>query len=115
MADDQHPESAIRDSRRRWARRRGGLANQFRLLLKGASAIKIIALCLVILAFILIVGLVDALLIDALLVDAPSDGSATESEALFELGVYGIAAIVGTVAGAILVLAIALLWMWYRD
>ncbi len=115
MADDQHPETAVRNSRRRWARRRGGFANQIGPLLKRFSAIKIIALCLVILAFILIVGLVDAFLIDALLVDTPSDGSATDSEALFELGIYGIAAIVGTVVGALLLGAIALLWMWYRD
>lgn len=115
MADDQHPESAVRDSRRRWGKKRGGIANRIGRLLKGFSAIKIIAVCLVILAFILIVGLVDALLIDALLVDTPSDGSPTDSEALFELGIYGIAAIVGTITGALLLGAIALLWMWYRD
>ena len=85
-------------------------------VLRHSSALQIFGVCLIVMAVIFLVGLIDAVLIDAFLVDAHTRQSESgASDALFQLGIPGVAAIAGAIVGGFLLLVLALAWIWYRD
>ena len=111
------PAESLQNAKRRSERRSSGnFAHQIVYVLRHSSALQIFGVCLVVIAVVFLVGLVDALLIDAFLVDAHTGQSESGgSDALFQLGIHGVAAIAGAIVGGFLLLAVALAWIWYKD